>query len=84
MFTLILSRFSESVDVTESTDGASPGSPVTKLPSKQRSGSKPTIVTPLENIEVNDGENVTLQVKIGRLISFQVVGKGVISHPVPS
>lgn len=71
--------FSESVEVTDRADGATPGSPVTKLPSKQRSGAKPTIVTPLENIEVNDGENVVLQVNIVRLINFQLVGKTVIS-----
>ena len=64
MFTLHFSRFSESADFTESADGATPGSPVTKQPSMQRSGAKPTIVTPLENIEVNDGENVTIQVSV--------------------
>lgn len=39
-------------------------------------------MTPLENIEVNDGENVLLQVNFRRLINFQVVGKGVKSLSV--
>ena len=55
---------SESESVAETATGVPPGSPVTKRPSLLKSGSKPTVVSPLENIEVNHGENITLQVKI--------------------
>lgn len=55
----------ELVDFKESTDGTAPGFPVTKRPSRSKSGAKPTILSPLEDIEVNDGENVTLEVTSG-------------------
>ena len=57
--------FSESEAAAESATGAPPGLPVTKRTSMAKSGSKPSIVTPLENIEVNPGDNITLQVNSG-------------------
>ena len=54
--------FTESESVTENAVGAPPGSPVIRRISQLKSGSKPSIVAPLENMEVNHGENVTLQV----------------------
>ena len=82
--TLNLCRFSESADLTESANGAVQGSPVTQRPSKSRSGAKPTIVSPLENVEVNDGENVNLQVKVGTVFQLAVLLKIVkILCPVP-
>lgn len=59
---LLFSLCIESVDFKESTDGTAPGFPVAKRPSRSKSGAKPTIVSSLEDIEVNDGENVTLEV----------------------
>lgn len=55
----------ESESVAESPVGASPGLPLTKKrPVVSKSGSKPTIVTPLENVEINHGDNIVLQVNI--------------------
>ena len=54
----------ESESVAESPVGASPGLPLTKRPVVSKSGSKPTIVTPLENVEINHGDNIVLQVNI--------------------
>lgn len=53
----------ESHNVVESVEGATPGPLVPKRASLQKSGSKPTIVTPLENIEANHGDNILLKVK---------------------
>lgn len=54
----------ESESVAESPVGAFPGLPLTKRPVVSKSGSKPTIVTPLENVEINHGDNIVLQVNI--------------------
>lgn len=54
----------ESESVAESPVRASPGLPLTKRPVVSKSGSKPTIVTPLENVEINHGDNIVLQVNI--------------------
>ena len=53
----------ESHSVAESVDGATTGPLVPKRASLQKSGSKPSIVTPLENIEANHGDNILLKVK---------------------
>ena len=54
----------ESESVAESPVGASPRLPLTKRPVVSKSGSKPTIVTPLENVEISHGDNIVLQVNM--------------------